>query len=283
MDEASYFPGVHFVLGSWYRSDEISRRGGIFYVGLTLGTLTAGLIQSAASGSLDGAHGIAGWRWSFIINAIITLPLALVGYVIWPGTPAKPNRLFLSAEELQLSRDRLERHGAKAGTHTFSFGLLRKVFTNSRIWLLIIWDIFFFNTSANSAAMLLWLKSLHRYSTPKLNQLGTIPPALGIFYVLFTNFSADLFFPRPCPGNNSCVSAQHLRPLDPHNLERSRGSQVVRVCDYIFGRCSVQCPIRMGKHHTSTQSGGTRNSADRHDDDRNEHQRLDSTFRVEDD
>lgn len=70
------------------------------------------------------------------------------------------------------------------------------MFSSSRIWILIIWDVFFFNTSSNTAAMLLWLKSLNRYSIPEMNQYNTIPPALGIFYVLFVNFSADLGFGR---------------------------------------------------------------------------------------
>lgn len=44
------------------RGDEIGRRGGLFYVGLTLGTLTAGLIQSGASANLEGVNGLSGWR-----------------------------------------------------------------------------------------------------------------------------------------------------------------------------------------------------------------------------
>lgn len=34
-------------------------------------------------------------------------------------------------------------------------------------------------------------QSLDRFDTPTINNLGTIAPALGIFYVLFTNFGAD--------------------------------------------------------------------------------------------
>lgn len=60
--QAAFFPGVHFVLGAWYRGDELGRRGGVFYVGQMLGTLTAGLIQSGATSNLDGVRGLAGWR-----------------------------------------------------------------------------------------------------------------------------------------------------------------------------------------------------------------------------
>jgi len=57
---------MHYIFGAWYRGDEIARRGGVFYVGLTLGTLTAGLIQAGASSSLHGINGLAGWRWMYI-------------------------------------------------------------------------------------------------------------------------------------------------------------------------------------------------------------------------
>lgn len=51
------------VSGSWYRGHEIARRGGIFYTGLNLGTLTAGLIAAGASHRLEGVQGMSGWRW----------------------------------------------------------------------------------------------------------------------------------------------------------------------------------------------------------------------------
>jgi hypothetical protein len=60
--QAAFFPGVHYVLGAWYRGDELGRRGGVFYVGQMLATLTAGLIQSGASAHLNGVRGMAGWR-----------------------------------------------------------------------------------------------------------------------------------------------------------------------------------------------------------------------------
>lgn len=141
----------------------------------------------------------------FIITSVITLPLAFVGFVLWPGTPDKPNRLILSEKEIALARARLERHGNKLEALPFSWGRLRRIFTCWRFYILVIWDIFFFNTSANTAAFLLWIKSLDRFDTPTVNNLGTIAPALGIFYVLFINFSADLFLGRPGAITLACL------------------------------------------------------------------------------
>lgn len=202
--EASYFPGVHFVLGSWYRSDEVGRRGGAFYAGLTLGTLTASLLQAAAAAHLDGRAGLPGWRWLFVINALITMPLALVGFFLWPGTPTRPNRLAVGPRELALARARLERGGARleaeggdrGGSVSFSWALLARVIRRRRFWVLVLWDVLFFNTSANSAAFLLWIKSLGRYDTADLNSLAAISPALGIGFVLLVNFAADLWVSR---------------------------------------------------------------------------------------
>lgn len=58
--EGSYYPAVYFVLGSWYRADEYARRGSLFYIGLPLGTVTAGLLTAATSNTLNGVHGLAG-------------------------------------------------------------------------------------------------------------------------------------------------------------------------------------------------------------------------------
>ncbi|KKY24961.1 putative mfs transporter [Phaeomoniella chlamydospora] len=192
--EAAFFPAMHYIFGSWYRGDEIARRGGVFYVGLTLGTLTAGLIQAGASARLDGVNGLEGWRWMYIICALITIPVGIVGYFILPGTPDKPNTLFLKKSDIELSRERLQRAGHEL-KGKFSWGQFLKLGKRWNFWLLILLDVFFWNGSYNTSAggYLLWLKSLKRYSTAKVNELGTISPALGIFYTLFICFASDLF------------------------------------------------------------------------------------------
>ncbi|KAF2659110.1 MFS general substrate transporter [Lophiostoma macrostomum CBS 122681] len=192
--EAAFFPAIHFIFGSWYRGDEIARRGGVFYVGLTLGTLTAGLIQAGASSRLDGVHGLAGWRWMYIICSIITIPVGILGLLVLPGTPAKPNRLVMKDHDLAIASARLRRAGhaleGKVTWHTFL-----KIAKNPRIWALLLLDIFFWNGSINtsSGGYLLWLKSLKRYSSARVNELGAISPALGIFYTLGICFASDLF------------------------------------------------------------------------------------------
>ncbi|KAL2865719.1 putative MFS transporter Seo1 [Aspergillus lucknowensis] len=191
--EAAFFPGMHYIFGAWYRGDEIARRGGCFYVGLTLGTLTASLIQAGTSARLDGVHGLAGWRWMYIVCAVITIPIGILGYFILPGTPDRPNKLVINDRDIELSKARLRRAG-----HTFhgnwTIRSLFNVLQNWNFWALLLLDIFFWNGSINTSTggYLLWLKSLNRFPTSRLNELGAISPALGIFYTLFICFASDL-------------------------------------------------------------------------------------------
>ena len=51
-------------------------------------------------------------RWMFIISALMTVPVAIAGVFIWPGTPGKPNKLFLTDSDLALAVKRLEEEKA---------------------------------------------------------------------------------------------------------------------------------------------------------------------------
>lgn len=52
----------------WYKSYELGKRFAIFYTAAVLSGAFGGLLAGAITGHLDGAHGIAGWRWLFIIE-----------------------------------------------------------------------------------------------------------------------------------------------------------------------------------------------------------------------
>ncbi|KAK0384888.1 hypothetical protein NLU13_7367 [Sarocladium strictum] len=191
--EAAFFPVIHYLLGSWYRGDEIARRGGLFYVGLSLGTLTAGLIQAGASARLDGVHGLAGWRWMYIICSLITIPIGVLGFFVIPGTPDQPNRRVISQKDIDIAEERLKRAGHQSHGK-FRFADLVAVVKKYQFWGIILIDVLFWNAGihTSSGTFLLWIKSLHRFTPARINELGTIAPALGIFYTLFICFASDL-------------------------------------------------------------------------------------------
>lgn len=65
--EAAFFPGAVFLLSQFYTRKQLALRTGILYSGSQVGNAFGGLFALACL-QLDGAHGLEGWRWLFIIE-----------------------------------------------------------------------------------------------------------------------------------------------------------------------------------------------------------------------
>lgn len=200
--ESGFIPTIYYLMGSWYKPSEVARRAGFFYMGQFLGLLSSGLLASAAL-NLDGVGGFEGWRWVFIVDSICTLPLAVVGYFIIPGTPDKCTSLFLTDEEIIRCRERkkpfvTEKKGQQLKKLT-DWSLWKPLLTSWHLPTAILISCFFYNnTSGNAGTFILWLKSLtdsngnQRYTDQKVNQLSTIAPGLGFAYVYLASLFGDL-------------------------------------------------------------------------------------------
>ncbi|WVQ84046.1 hypothetical protein IAT38_006191 [Cryptococcus sp. DSM 104549] len=189
--EAPFMTGFHWVAGSWYRGDELGRRGGFFYLGLSLGGMTAGLLQASLLKHLDGVRDLAAWRWMFIVNGAMTFPIGLAGYFIWPGTPDKCLSYFISKEEVELAKARLIRFGNKIETEPLSWKHVKRIALSWRPWALTLWCLLFFNVSPLGSAYILWLRQTFPTDLVKVNQLSTTASGLGMFFVVLVNFGAD--------------------------------------------------------------------------------------------
>lgn len=64
--EAGFAPGILLILSSWYKKNEQSKRFGVYISAAVLSGAFGGILAGAITGGLDGAHGIAGWRWLFV-------------------------------------------------------------------------------------------------------------------------------------------------------------------------------------------------------------------------
>lgn len=76
-------------VGSWYTPRELGKRATIFWVAGSIGSIFSGFLQAAAYSNLNGVHGLSGWRWLFVVDAIITLPIAIISYFFLPDLPLK--------------------------------------------------------------------------------------------------------------------------------------------------------------------------------------------------
>ncbi|EAA33618.3 hypothetical protein GE21DRAFT_5257 [Neurospora crassa] len=107
--ESTTFVGTHYILGSWYTEQELGKRSGVFTASGLAGTMIGGFVQSGIHGSMDGLRGLSGWRWLFVIDGIITLPVAIYGFCLFPDTPKTTRAPYLSVQERELAIRRMEK------------------------------------------------------------------------------------------------------------------------------------------------------------------------------
>jgi len=71
--EAPFYPGATYMLSIFYTRKEVATRIALLYCAQILATGFSGLIAAGVF-QLDGARGISGWRWLFIMLVYLLLP-----------------------------------------------------------------------------------------------------------------------------------------------------------------------------------------------------------------
>jgi ACS family pantothenate transporter-like MFS transporter len=182
--ESSTFVGTHYILGSWYTSRELGKRSGMFTCSGLAGTMFGGFLQTAIHSSLNGTRGLSGWRWLFIIDGLITIPIAVYGFVFFPDTPSTTSAFYLNSEERALAVARVP---DVPNRKPWDISFVKRVF-KSWYWygFVMLWVIAGETESFSSNSLLaIYMKSTGKYTISQLNDYPTGVPAVGIVSTLF--------------------------------------------------------------------------------------------------
>ncbi|KAI1322423.1 major facilitator superfamily domain-containing protein [Xylariaceae sp. FL0255] len=76
--EAGFAPDILLLLSSWHKKSEQSKRFAVYISAAILSGALGGLLAGATTKGLDGAHGIAGWRWLFILEGAATAGWSII-------------------------------------------------------------------------------------------------------------------------------------------------------------------------------------------------------------
>lgn len=106
--EAGFFPGIVYLITIWYRYNDRSLRIALVIAFCNLAGAFGGAIAYGI-GHVNGASGMQGFRWLFIIEGIITMMSVLPTLFILPDYPARAG--FLSDADKKLAVDRLKDRG----------------------------------------------------------------------------------------------------------------------------------------------------------------------------
>ena len=114
--EAGFFPGIVLYLSYWFPARERARAVACFMMASPLSGAFGGLLSGNLLEYTNGARGLAGWQWLFLIEGI---PSVLLGIVTWWYLTDRPEqarwltaeeRSELSARMVREEKSREERH-----------------------------------------------------------------------------------------------------------------------------------------------------------------------------
>lgn len=193
MAEASTYCGTMYIMGSWYKPLEIAKRTAIFTAVGQAGSMFAGVMMTAVHKSMNGYGGLPGWKWVFLIDGIITLPVAAAGFVCFPDIPEQTKAQLFSLKEndIKLAIKRLP--PKREDAHNVSpLSLAKRILGKPYFYVLGVFSIV---TGALEAfcvqsLFLLWMKfHSDRYTS---SQITTYP--LGVQAVaIVSNIGAAIY------------------------------------------------------------------------------------------
>ncbi|KAF2649206.1 MFS general substrate transporter [Lophiostoma macrostomum CBS 122681] len=102
--ESGFSPGILLIISSWYKREEQSKRFAIYMSAAILSGAFGGLLAGAITGGLEGAHGIRGWRWLFIVEGVATVGWAIISFFILLDFPANSKRLTERERQIAIAR-----------------------------------------------------------------------------------------------------------------------------------------------------------------------------------
>ncbi|XHG00935.1 hypothetical protein AWENTII_004343 [Aspergillus wentii] len=105
MTEAGIMPGCAYLMSAWYTRQEAQRRFSFYLSAMNLSSGFGGLI-AAPIGNMDGAGGLSGWRWIFIVEGAATCLISLSLFFLLANFPEQVS--WLTEEERGFVKARLK-------------------------------------------------------------------------------------------------------------------------------------------------------------------------------
>ncbi|PWY86668.1 pantothenate transporter, partial [Aspergillus heteromorphus CBS 117.55] len=208
--ESTFYPGMQYIIGSWYRRDELAKRSCLFHTSSGVASMFSGYLMAGVF-TLGGVGGLKGWQWLFLIDGIISVPVAIAGFFVLPDVPEISDPWYLSKEEIKLAQKRMELEGRK-NREPYTKAKLKKIFSSWRIYLLTIVYIAFNNGAAGSQPVFQqYLKdSTHpTYTIDQINAYPTTTNAVQVVTTLIYAWTSDTILGGrrwPCIIFGACIN-----------------------------------------------------------------------------
>ncbi|OZI77726.1 MFS transporter [Bordetella genomosp. 12] len=135
--EAGFFPGIILYLTYWFPERHRARAIGVFYFAIPV-SLTFGSVLSGYLLDLDGLASMAGWKWMFMVQGLLTVAVGIWAYFHLDNRPAEAS--WLTAAEKRDLQARLDSEDQRKSAHGAAT-TLKSVFNKTVVLLTVV---FFF-------------------------------------------------------------------------------------------------------------------------------------------
>ncbi|KAL2212414.1 MFS general substrate transporter [Sarocladium strictum] len=188
--EASAYPGIMTLLGSWYTPLELGKRACIFQASSSAAQMFSGYLQAALYSGMNGTAGLAAWQWLFIFDGIIGIPVCIYGYFAIPDSPTSSKAAWLKPRDREIAIARMEKLG-RAPMKKLDWPIIRRIISTWHVYLFC--SIFIAHVLGIKiySYFNLWLKADGRWSTEEVNIIPSAGYGLQILCTLTYAWTSD--------------------------------------------------------------------------------------------
>lgn len=171
--EAGFYPGVILYLTYWFPSNVRARAIGVFMCAIPVSGLIGSPLSGWIMGGMHELHGLAGWKWLFLIEAVPAVVLGVLAYFYLDDKPKDAK--WLLPEEKTILEAELAVDAAEKSRHASStfMSMLKSRFT-------VVLIILVFAQATGQYALSFWLPTLVK--SAGFSALGTIGLLTAIPY-----------------------------------------------------------------------------------------------------
>ena len=151
--EAGFIPGIFLYLTYWFPNRHKARVASLFLMGVPLSGIVGGPISGNIMSGLDGAMGLHGWQWLFLLEGIPAVILGVVAYLYLQDRPADAAWLT-GPQKARLEQDLATDRAQATSGHSF-----REVLRDPMIYAFALMN---FSVNCGVNAISFWTPSLLR-------------------------------------------------------------------------------------------------------------------------
>ncbi|MDE1004571.1 MAG: MFS transporter [Paraburkholderia fungorum] len=183
--EAGFFPGIVLYLSTWFPSNRRSQIIALFMAAIPVSGAIGGPVSGWIMQQLAGVHGLAGWKWLFLIEGLASLVVGIVAFFVLHDRIESVS--WLNKEEKALLARDLE-----ADAQTRAHQTVRGAFANPKVWLL---GLLYFCIAMGNYGLVFWLPTMIRasgvVSVANIGLLSAVPSLISAVAMILIARHAD--------------------------------------------------------------------------------------------